>query len=402
MEQFVENRKVLYVDDEQQLLSAFHSLMRKEPCSITTLEDSTKIRDVMHEHGPFAVVLSDQRMPEIEGVAVLDIVRQIAPGSVRVLITGYSDQNDTIRAINIGGIHSYVSKPWDDARLRRQVREWIEQHNLKAKNDWLSLSLDEENRKLTELLDGTVAQTVRVLSDIVSHVAPSVATLGNRVKTLGDAFLHLSHEIPKDERWQIERALELFHLGIALLPASIQVSIEMEGLGAVERSPMARNHHLLAAGVLKEIPRFGEVARIIELQAKNFDGTGEPVESSVKGAEIPLGARLLHILIDVVTRKVGSLLVADLLREMARNPHKYDAAIIQKMLSAKKIDEPGVEEKLLRITALYPGMVLKEDIVTLSGQLLLKSGSILTETSVNTLLQWYKKEPIKEPVSVRE
>ncbi|MBI5472282.1 MAG: response regulator [Ignavibacteriae bacterium] len=400
MEPFVENRKVLYVDDEPQLLASFTSLMRKERCFVTTLQDATGIRTVIDELGPFALVLSDQRMPTLEGVDVLDIVRQLCPDTVRVLITGYADQSETIRAINIGGIHSYVAKPWDDMRLRNHVQEWIDQHNMKTKNQWLTKSLDEENKKLTEILDGTVAQSVRVLGDIVSHVSPAVATIGARVKALGEAFLRMSPEISKEEQWQIQRALELFHLGAALIPASIQASIAREGLDALERYPVARNHHLLAASVIKDIPRFEEVARIIELQAKDLDGSGEPVHVEVTTDDIPRGARLLHILIDIVAHRHSTSHVTDLLHEMMRAPQKYDPVILQKMLGAKRFDEPLGDERLVRVTGIVPGMVLKEDILTLSGQLLLKAGSVLTETSITTLWQWHKNEPIQEPLRV--
>jgi response regulator RpfG family c-di-GMP phosphodiesterase len=235
MEPFVENRKVLYVDDEANLLSSFVSLMRKERCEIFTLQDSSKISDVLKEHGPFALVLSDQRMPAVDGVQVLDAVRQSSADSLRVLITGYADQNDTIRAINIGGIHSYVAKPWNDGELRRMVQEWASQYNLKSQNRWLVQSLDEENVKLNELLNGTIAQTARVLGDIVSNISPSIAALGTRVKKLGEAFLMMAPAISEEEKWEIRRALELFHLGIALLPAWVQATVAKNGLAGLSR-----------------------------------------------------------------------------------------------------------------------------------------------------------------------
>ena len=188
MNTYVENRKILYIDDEEELLKSFLSLMRKENCSVTTLSDSTQIADVLDKEGPFAVVLSDQRMPVYDGVKVLEITRDKSPDSVRVLITGYADQKDTIRAVNVGGINSYIAKPWDDDEIRNKIREWIARYNLTAENRYLLKALDEENEKLNELLEGTVAQTVRVLGDIASHVAPQVASYGERVKMIGNIF----------------------------------------------------------------------------------------------------------------------------------------------------------------------------------------------------------------------
>ena len=128
---FVENRKVLYLDDEAELLNAFTDLMRKEKIQVYTLQDSRNIKETLENDGPFAVVLSDQRMPVYDGVKVLETVQQIFPDTIRILITGYSDQKDTIRAINIGGITSYISKPWDDDDVKKQIWNWVSQYNLK-------------------------------------------------------------------------------------------------------------------------------------------------------------------------------------------------------------------------------------------------------------------------------
>lgn len=224
MTAFTQNRKILYIDDEDALLKSFQSLMRKENCNIFTLNDSTKIDDMLEKEGPFAVILSDQRMPDYDGVKVLESSISNSPDTIRVLVTGYADQNDTIRAVNIAEINSYIAKPWDDEDLKAKIKEWITQYNLKWENRYLLKALDEENAKLQELLEGTVAQTVKVLGDIASHVAPQVASFGERVKVVGNSFLQNISGITTQERWEIMRALDLFNLGMTLLPVSVQGS----------------------------------------------------------------------------------------------------------------------------------------------------------------------------------
>lgn len=111
MMSYKENNKILYVDDEEELLKSFKSLMRKEKCTVVTLSNSAKIENILEENGPFAVVLSDQRMPNYDGVKVLELCKAKSAETIRVLVTGYADQKDTIRAVNIGGINHIFQNP---------------------------------------------------------------------------------------------------------------------------------------------------------------------------------------------------------------------------------------------------------------------------------------------------
>ena len=188
MENFIENRKILYVDDESELLNAFADLLHKENFEVYTLQDSKAIGETLEKEGPFAVVLSDQRMPGYDGVKVLELTNMVSPDTVRILVTGYSDHQDTIRAINLGGINSYITKPWEDAELKLQLKDWISQYNLKKHNKYLINLLDEENKKLNELLDGTIAQTAGILGDLANHLSTSVSDLLKKLKLLEQHF----------------------------------------------------------------------------------------------------------------------------------------------------------------------------------------------------------------------
>lgn len=402
MDTFLENRSILYVDDEVELLNAFTSLMRKEKYNITTLHDSTLISDVLEKDGPFAVVLSDQRMPGMDGAHVLEVVKEKFPDSIRILVTGFADYKETIQAINLGGINTYISKPWDDEDFKRLTKDWIGQYNLKIHNKFLTRALDEENNKLNEILEGTVAQTVRILGDIANNIAPKVTVFTDKVKTLGKAILNSTPSLSSEEKWEISRALDLFNIGIALLPVSYQASLSRsESLSILNSSPFMTNHHLLAAGLLKEIPRFAPVARIIELQNKDFNGMGEPLNEYIKGEDIPLGARILHILIDLVRPTSSNLRGTERLLQMEHQPLKYDTKLIQHILGKNlgKYSVPAEDE--LAVNDLLPGMELLEDIRTQQGYLLLKSGLVLTETMINIISQWQKRDPIRGPIKVQ-
>ena len=180
----------------------------------------------------------------------------------------------------------------------------------------------------------------------------------------------------------------------------MQVAITKEGLAVLNGSSVARNHHLLAAGLLKDIPQFAGVAKIIELQAKDFNGKGEPQNCDLQGEDIPFGARLMHILIDLVRPASGILRGADLLQQMEKLPQKYDVNIIKQILGKNLDTNFTTEVKMLHLKSLKPGMILLDDIRSISGQLLLKANLGLTDTFINILVQWHAKDPLVQPIKV--
>ena len=344
---FKPNSRILYVDDEEGFLQSFKSLMRREEVETHLLQDSSKIESTLTTEGPFALVISDQRMPLVQGVEVLETVGRLHPDTIRVLMTGCSDLDSTLRTINIGGIARYVSKPWRDEELRMLVCENIARHNLVLKNRWLSEQLQRQDEELKELLEGTVSQTVRILGDMVGQVNPDAGGYAERIKNLGLAMLPVLEGINSRERWEIACALDLFSFGLASLPFSVQVAVNKFGLRGLERFPAAMNHHLMTAAMLEKIPRFDAVARIIRFQERDFDGQGEPKSDTPRGFDIPLGARLLHILIDLQRRTTPNFKGREVLAKMKLEPRKYDVGIIERMLSGRT-DTPGEREETAR------------------------------------------------------
>jgi response regulator RpfG family c-di-GMP phosphodiesterase len=401
MEKYQRNTKVLYVDDEAALLSAFRSLLRKEDVETHVLQDSTQIASTLDKDGPFAVVFTDQRMPGLDGVGVLEAVAGSHPATIRVMVTGYSDHEDTLRAINIGGITSYIPKPWKDDQLRELTRECVQRYNLAGENKHLLGALSEANQSLQELLDGTVAGAVRLLGDMIQSVNPDAASRGSRVRQLGRAFLGLMQEVGADERRDITTALDLCFLGIAVLPPWIQVSLNKQGLTALDRFDVAKNHHLLAAGLIKDIPRFEDVARILRLLGKEYDGSGDPSDEHVSGENIPLGARLLHILVELEKRRSDNFRGKEMLEKMLSQPAKFDAKIITRMLNRPESRPPTATEGEVDVASLQPGMVILEDVMSASRQCLLRAGATLSAMSISYLQQWHGKDPIPAKLRVR-
>ncbi len=401
MSEFVQNRKVLYVDDEENLLFSFRSLMRNQKTEVHTLSDSTMIEEILKSTGPFAVVFSDQRMPGKDGVAVLREVAETSPETMRVLVTGYADMEAVKGAINDGGIIQYISKPWEDNQVRPIVGDLIDRFNLAAERRFLLDELKQKNETLRLLLDGTVTGVVKILSDVAASVGEEVAAQNLRVRKLGHAILKMMPEISQKENWEINQALELFNLGLVLLPPLVQFRINKEGIGTVSHDPAAKNHHLLAAYLLKDIPRLEGVANILLLMQKQFNGDGEPSQSRAKGRDLPLGSRILRILIDLETLSTGNFRGPKVLEQMKKRTDYYDVDLINRLLEVKPTRLNEGKEIKLPVDMLKVGMVLLEDLVTQNGEQILKKNLTLTQTTCKLLSQWGNVDPISSPVSVQ-
>ncbi len=401
MEAYQRNNRILYVDDEGALLSAFTALLRKEPVEITTLQDSTKIEQILTEKGPFAAVFSDQRMPGLDGVGVLEAVAKAHPASIRVMITGFADHNDTLRAINIGGITSYIAKPWDDGHLKALVRESVHRYNLAGENTYLLGALKLANDSLKEALDGTVTGTVRLLGDMVQTLNPDAGMRATRVRQLGRALLEMMPEVEEQERREITLALDLAFLGIAALPPWIQVSLNKQGFSSLERFPVARTHHLIASGLVKEIPGFENVARILRLLGKNYDGSGDPTDEFAAGEKLPLGSRMLHILVELERKTTEKFRGREMLEWMLRQPAMFDTALINRMLKRPEGQAGEASTSDVGIDGLKPGMVLLEDVMNSENQCLMRAGTAVTVMSINILKQWHARDPLPAKIRVR-
>jgi response regulator RpfG family c-di-GMP phosphodiesterase len=401
MNAYTANSKVLYVDDESSLLAAFTSLFRREGLQIQTSVDSTSIDWSLEHDGPFALVVSDQRMPGLDGVGTLERVRLKSPATVRMILTGFADQEDTVRAINTAGISRYVTKPWDDTLLKKTVHECVDSYNLAGENQYLLRELALRNKSLEELLEGTVGQTIQLLSHLISYINIHAANQTERVRKRGNAVLDLLNSVTPQERWDIQRALELFNLGIAVLPPWIQVTLNKQGLWSLPKFAVAQNHHLLACDLLKDIPRFDQVARIVQLSHKDFDGDGEPGYVVLKGHDLPLGSRLLRILIDLDSLSTEHHSGRDMLRKMLHQGNKYDTELISLMLKLESAACVSRTEKRATLDELQEGMILLENMVTIRGHVMIRAGSEITKPLLRILSQTRRYDPIKEPITVR-
>ncbi len=141
-------RKILIVDDEPSVLNSLKRTLRKE-YDVILSQDGFSAIQVLNEQ-EIAVIIADQRMPKMNGVTLLQKAMEIQPDTARILITGYSDIQAVIDAINEGNVYYYIHKPWEPEDVHLIIRQAIDRYNLIQTNRSLVAEIEETNRRLSD------------------------------------------------------------------------------------------------------------------------------------------------------------------------------------------------------------------------------------------------------------
>jgi response regulator RpfG family c-di-GMP phosphodiesterase len=163
----VEQQTVLFVDDEVNILKAVQRLFRNEPFRVLAASRAREALELLENESP-QVVVTDQRMPEMSGVDLLSAVRERHPDVVRMMLTGYTEIDVAVEAINRGAIYRLITKPWNDEELKATIRQALEQHELKREIKRLNQVTREQNFKLQDMnrtLEAKVGDRTRQLAD---------------------------------------------------------------------------------------------------------------------------------------------------------------------------------------------------------------------------------------------
>lgn len=379
------SEKILFVDDDTNILSAFQRQLRKK-YALNIASSGEQGLEIIKQEGPFAVVISDMQMPEMDGITFLKKVQELSPGSIRLMLTGNADQQTAIDAVNEGNVFRFITKPCGSELLINSIEAALKQHRL----------IHAEQ----ELLQGTLNGSIKLLIDVLSIAAPLVLSDDMAMKKTAIVIaraLHIENE------WEVEMATMLSRVAYITLPSETLAKVHS---GApLSKAEQRIIEHLPEIGhkLFANIPRLKGVAKIILYQNKNFDGSGFP-SGSVSGEDIPLGSRILRVLHDVIAlEETKGIKAEQALEVMHENIHLYDPRVLEVVggfFSAGESEIRMLPPSKINVDDLLPGQLLVANIETTSGKLLLTAGHELTETIVERLINYHKVERIKEPLQV--
>jgi FixJ family two-component response regulator len=179
---------VLFVDDEPNVLTGFERLFRKE-FRVDTACSGQAALDKMAACGPYALIISDMRMPGMSGSELLARAHATAPDSIRMVLTGETDISSAMQAVNEGAIFRFLLKPCAEPVLRAAIRAGLRQYELQHVE--------------RSLLENTLNGIVKVLSEILSLVNPAAFGRAVRIRRY---VCHIASTLHLEDAWQFEIA----------------------------------------------------------------------------------------------------------------------------------------------------------------------------------------------------
>jgi response regulator RpfG family c-di-GMP phosphodiesterase len=362
------SRRILFVDDEPNVLSALQRALRGH-FEVETCDDPVRALSMIQSQGPFAIVVSDMRMPKMNGVELLAGARMAAPDTVRIMLTGNADQQTAVDAVNKGEIFKFLNKPVERDALRSVLTQGLRQYQL--------ISAEKE------LLERTLRGSIKVLSEILAIVKPEVFGRIDRLRAKAGEIAARLGDVPV---WEIDTAANLALLGcVGLAPELMDRVISGAALSDSEQMEYLA-HPLLTAELIRNIPRLHNVADIILYQHKHFDGRGFPIDER-RGEDLPIGARILHVVLAHDELKSKGWSDASIHERLRGQTSRFDPRVIQALGVATGADE---EVRVLRlpIAEVRDGMIFEENVTTTTGILLVCEGQEVTPAVRRHLLNF--------------
>ena len=372
--------KVLFVDDEVNILDSYRRSLRKM-LKVETAPGGPQALELMEARGPFAVVVADMRMPGMNGVEFLAEAKLRSPDTVRMMLTGNSDQQTAIDAVNKGDVFRFLNKPCGPKDMARALYAAIKQHHLITAEK--------------ELLEKTLAGSIGVLSDVLSMVNPEAFGKTTRVKRLVRA---VAAQMQLGDIWQYETMASLSQIGCVILPEEL-LSKHAHGIEfSEEEKQLFDQQASIGAHLLSKIPRLEEIANSVQYQGKNFDGSGVPFDS-ISAEDVPIGARILKIVLDYDTYQTRGLDSKQCLTLIDTNRLWYDPEVLQ-AFNIVISGEAKAGTISIRIKQLRESMVLAEDVCTSTGLLVLSNGQEVSPFVIERLIMFSRGGMIPDSVSV--
>ncbi len=275
---------ILVIDDDEILLASMRRQFVGRFNVVTAPGGQRAIDEVKAAHrrrDPFAVVVCDMRMPEMDGIQTLRHISEIAPGTISLMLTGNADQATAADAINSGHVFKFFSKPCAIHVLEEGINEAVRKYRA---------DLAEQ-----DLLEKTLAGSIKVLIDLISTNTPAISSHARRIREFTRQLV--AHEVVP-AHWQLDIAASLALIGQLSLPVEL-LHRHRQGLPLSEEEREQFCHApQTARNLIANIPRLGKVAEVVYLQDRGFDGSGFPANGPL-GGDIPKDARILKIIKDL-------------------------------------------------------------------------------------------------------
>ena len=373
--------RVLLVDDEPNVLEAIQRGLRKR-FELHIANSGAQGLKVLAEAGPFAVIVSDMRMPEMTGAQFLARAREKCPDTVRMILSGQSDLAATIAAVNEGHIFRFLSKPIANEQLSAAIDAGLQQYRLITAEK--------------VLLEQTLAGAAKMLIEILGMVSPAAYGRASRLQRY---VVAMSAAIGVADRWQYPLAAMLSQIGCVSIPVEIFSRIDAgQSLGAEEQR-LYDSHPEVASKLLAAIPRLEDVAAIVAGQRRAPERVDRPTD--LRQWDTRSLGQLLLCAATAFDRQVVSGVNAAVAADHLRGPAFGLLPAVTDAMRTSHIAATGTSCRLIRLRDLALGMIIDEDLKSAKGMRLVVTGQEVTTSLLVRLRTISSGIGVVEPFRVR-
>ena len=402
---------ILFVDDEANILRSLARLFRGRDLKILIAESGESGLKVLSEE-QVDLVVSDMRMPNMDGAQFLTKVYEGWPDTERLLLTGYADITATVGAINQGRISRYIAKPWVDDEILGAVENALKLKQLKHEKQELEQQIESQNNELEQLnqtLERKVEQRTKEIhasnERLKSNYVTSIKVFSNLIELRGGALSGHSRRVGElavkiGTEMKLPRpVLQEILLG-SLLHDVGKIGFKDDILSKplaqmnIEETNMHRSHTKNGQEALEALGDMEKVSLIVRSHHEMWDGSGYP--DNLSGERIPLTARIVCVANDYDGLQAGTLTVTRLKPEAAAkmiqmgSGKRYDPVVVRAFERVVFGDEIKSHEHIVTASELKVDMVLSRDLFSSDGALLAVANTKLADEETVKRLQEYK------------
>jgi FixJ family two-component response regulator len=351
--------RILFVDDEPAVLDGYKRMLHRE-FEVETAEGAEPGLAAIRDHGPYSVVISDMRMPGMNGTQFLARLRQEVPDTVRMLLTGYTDLNAAIDAVNEGNIFRFLTKPCEKDVLAKAITTGLVQYRLVTAEK--------------ELLENTLMGSIKVLTDVLSAACPEAF---GRSLRIARCVRHLVNKFRLPYPWRFEAAAMLSQLGcVTVDPEIIQRAYVGDRLSPEDQARFAA-HPRVARDLLVNIPRLEPIAWMISQQFIEGALPSVPDVPAPSAEAIVFGAKMLKLAVAFDSLRMKGVSDEDAIATLRDRRQEYGAELVE-ALTGIKPESGGTELRRVPSSKLVTGMILQQEIRTKAGMLVVAKGQEVT------------------------
>lgn len=355
--------RVMFVDDDVALLKS----LERNLCfdyNLCIAESGPRALELMAKQEPFSVIITDMRMPVMDGMHFIEEARKASPETIYIMLTGNQDVDTAIKAVNHGHVFRFLTKPCETEDIKTAINAALRQYELVHAEK--------------ELLQKTFVGAVNMMTDVVETLHPDTLQQSQRVDSI---MRHCEETLAFNGGWEFRLAARLSLVGQALLPCDEQLKLQQLTPTDPESQQLLEKVAATSARLIARIPRLERVSQILLKQAV---ADGSAFLRPCEGGDADLGASLLRVAVHWSSMINNGLIPEDAVQELKQViphlPQQLEVALLQ-------LDTPDTDYQPVEVSlpVLVEGMVLYDNVLSEDGALLLRSGRRLTVPIIEKL-----------------